>query len=224
MGSFYGNVVVARPCAEVAPLLAKVSGAEDGLATIRGYALPAGPGHTVIYADPDTGSLDLAEPLSALLGAPALAMYVFDSDVLMMRVYEDGRLRHDYDSYPGYFDEGETDENGDPVAGAGSFDCPEPDGATPEPFLPLAAGPVDRAALQSVLRGIPLDPEDGEDGRYVFADSQQYDVMNLLGLDAHRASTGYEYVSRGQLPRGTSADELLLLGGAVRPAVRAGRD
>ncbi|MFF4354276.1 hypothetical protein [Streptomyces sp. NPDC001530] len=219
MGSFYGNVLVARACEEVVPLLGgAASGAGDE--GIPGYALPVGPRHTVIYPDPETGAPDLAGPLSRLLGAPALGMYVFDSDVLLMSVYEDGELRHHYDSYPGYFDEGETDEDGEPVATDDFFDnptWPDPVGVDPEAFLPLAAGPVDRAALESVLRVIPLDPEDGEDGRYVFANDQHYDVMATLGLNAPRLSTGFGYLSSGELPYETAADELVVLGGAARP-------
>lgn len=222
MGSFYGNVLVARAYEEVVPLLAgaealSLTGAEgEG---IRGYVLPAGPRHTVIYPDPETGAPELAGPLSLLLGAPTMGTYVFDSDVLLMSLYEHGELRHHYDSYPGYFDEGETDEAGEPVI-PDDFDSPrwpDPVGIDPEAFLHLAAGPVDQAALESVLRLVPLDPEDGEDGRYVFANDQQYDVMATLGLDASRLCTGYHYLSSGALPPETSADELVLLGGAVRP-------
>lgn len=209
MGSFYGNVVVARPCDEVVPLL--------GGAGIRGYALPVGPGHTVVYPDPETDALDVAGPLSGLLGVPALGAYVFDSDVLVMRVYADGRLRHEYDSWPGYFGEPETDEAGDPGAGEGDGAetdgvRPEPVGADPEAFVPLAFGPVDREALASVLRGTPLDPGDGEDGRYVFANTQHYDAMLCLGLNACRLSTGYRYLSLGGLPHETRAEELLPIG------------
>ncbi|MEU1270913.1 hypothetical protein [Streptomyces sp. NPDC005799] len=207
MGSFYGNVVVARPCDEVVPLL--------GGAGIRGYALPVGPGHTVVYPDPETDALDVAGPLSGLLGAPALGAYVFDSDVLVMRVYADGRLRHEYDSWPGYFGDTETGEEDNPVAADdpdGGGGHPEPAGAVPEAFVPLAFGPVDREALESVLRGTPLDPGDGEDGRYVFANTQHYDAMLCLGLNACRLSTGYRYLSLGGLPHETRAEELLPIG------------
>lgn len=67
MGAFYGNVLVARTCAEVAPLLAGAT-SEDGGA-LRGYAIPAGPGHTVLlFPDPDTEVIEPAGPLSRLLG------------------------------------------------------------------------------------------------------------------------------------------------------------
>lgn len=230
MGTFYGNVLVARKCAEVVPLLGGgeptgtdggVTGADGGV--LRGYAMPAGPHHTVICPDPETDAIELGGPLSRLLGVPALSTYLFDSDVLDMRVYEAGELRHVYDSYPGYFDEDETDEDGNLVVGGGDdgsvqddgdFTHPEPVGVDPEAFLTLAAGPVDRAALESVLRSIPLDPEDGEGGRYVFADDQHYDVMTLLGLDAARLTTGYGYLSRGELPGEMPVSELMVFGGA----------
>ncbi|KOU68921.1 hypothetical protein ADK57_15050 [Streptomyces sp. MMG1533] len=221
MGTFYGNVLVARTCSEVVPLLDGGTGAAgvpgSGGEAIRGYAMAVGPRHTVICPDEGTDVVRLAGPLSRLLGAPTLSAYVYDSDVLDMRVFQDGELRHCYDSFPGYFDEVETDEDGNPVGGAdGAY--PEPVGADPEPFLPLAAGPVDRAMLGSVLRRTPLDPEDGEGGRYVFADDQHYDVVSLLGLDTARLTTGYEYMSRGHLPAGTQLGDLIMLGGARPPA------
>ncbi|MEU0596659.1 hypothetical protein ABZ484_00105 [Streptomyces sp. NPDC006393] len=211
MGSFYGNVLVARACEAVVPLL-------DGQG-VRGYALPAGPEHTVIYPDPETSGLDLAGPLSKLFAAPALGMYLFDSDVLVMTLYEDGDLCHSYDSFPGYFDEPEADGE-DPPSVEPRFEWPEPTGADPDAFLPLAAGPVDRAALESVLRGIPIDPEDGEDGRYVFAEAQHFDAMDCLRLNAPRLTIGYRYLAQGELPYETTADDLVLLGGAQRPTAR----
>lgn len=213
MGNFYGNVLVARKCAEVVPLLAGATG-EDGRA-LRGYAIPAGPGHTALFfPDPETDAIELAGPLSRLLGAATLSSYVHDSDVLDLRVFEDGEERHFYDSYPGYFDEGETDEDGNPVGGDSVR--PDPDGADPEAFLPFAAGPVDRTVLESVLRRTALDPEDGgRDGRYVFAEDQHYDVMETLGLDGRRLSTGHTYLSRGHLPEGLPLEELMVFGGAT---------
>ena len=216
MGTFYGNVLVARPCEEVVPLLAGPGPA--------GYALAAGPGHTVIHPDPDTSALDIAASLSKVLGAPTLGTYVFDSDVLVMLVCEDGELRHHYDSHPGYFGEPEVDEDGNPLSTDEEVAFPEPVGVAPEAFLPLAAGRVDEAALESVLRGTPLDPEDGEDGRYVFANDQHYDVMGLLGLEAPRLNTGYTYLSQGDIPYATSVGDLIPLGGARRPAERVRLD
>ncbi|MDQ0600833.1 hypothetical protein QF037_005178 [Streptomyces canus] len=213
MGAFYGNVLVARTCAEVVPLLAGAT-AEDGGA-LRGYAVPAGPGHTVLlFPDPDTEAIELAGPLSRLLGTATLSSYVFDSDVLDLRVFEDGEERHFYDSYPGYFDEGETDEDGNPVGGDSVR--PDPEGVDAEAFLPFAAAPVDRAVLESVLRRVALDPEDGDgDGRYVFAEDQHYDVMETLGLDGRRLSAGYTGLSRGELPEGLLLEELMVFGGAT---------
>ncbi|MEU5321617.1 hypothetical protein AB0G67_33420 [Streptomyces sp. NPDC021056] len=214
MGTFYGNVLVARECAEVVPLLAAATGS-DGRA-LRGYAMTAGPGRTVLFfPDPETDAIELAGPLSRLLGAATLSSYVHDSDVLDLRVFEDGEERHCYDSHPGYFDEGETDDDGNPVGGDEDDAYPDPVGADPEAFLPFATGPVDRAVLESVLRRIPLDPEDGEGGRYVFADDQHHDVMETLGLDGRRLGTGHTYLSRGHLPEGLSPEELTVFGGAA---------
>ncbi|MFI8189609.1 hypothetical protein ACIF8T_12550 [Streptomyces sp. NPDC085946] len=214
MGAFYGNVLVARACEEVVPLLAGVSGPDGEV--LRGYAMAVGPRHAVIHPEEETGALEWAGTLSRLLGAPALGTYLFDSDVLVMRVYEDGELRHGYDSCPGYFDEDDRGgaEDGEDEQDA-DFDWPAPLGADPGAFLPLAAGPVDLPALESVLRGVPLDPEDGEDGRYVFADAQHCDVLALLSLDASRLSTGYTHLSREGLPPDTAPDDVWLLGGAT---------
>ncbi|MFH9826972.1 hypothetical protein [Streptomyces bobili] len=212
MGTFYGNVLVARSCAEAVPLLAG-----EG---VTGYALPVGPGHTVVYPDPDTSALDLVGGLSELLAAPAVGTYVFDSDVLVMLVHEDDALRLHYDSCPGYFAEPEIDEYGNPLVPVDDVGFPAPEGVDLDAFLSLAAGPVDRAALESALRGIPADPEDAEDGRYVFADVQHYDVMACLGLDASRLTTGFSYLAGGDLPYGTSAGDLVVLGGVVRPTRR----
>lgn len=217
MGTFYGNVLVGRSCKEVVPLLAG--------ADIRGYALPVGPAHTVICPADEPGAIELAGTVSRLLGGPALGTYVFDSDVLVMQVYEGGELRHVYDSYPGYFqgdhDLEEVEEDLDRYTEVG---WPDPVGADPDAFLPLAAHAVDLAALASVLHSVPLNPEDGEDGRYVFANAQHYDVMRLLGLDALRLSTGFGEISRGFLPTGTAPDDLWLLGGVSFGAVGEGAD
>ncbi|WP_030043535.1 hypothetical protein, partial [Streptomyces resistomycificus] len=125
MGTFYGNVLVARTCDEVVPLLAG-AGDPDG-EPLRGYAMAVGPGHTVICPAEGTDAIGLAGPLSRLLGAPALSAYVHDSDVLDLRVFVGGEQRHGYDSFPGYFDEVETDEDGNPV-GAVAEGRPEPVG------------------------------------------------------------------------------------------------
>lgn len=199
MGAFYGNVLVARECAEVVRLLA--GAVRAGGVALRGYAMPVGPQHTAIFPpEPESDAIELAGPLSVLLGAATLSAYVHDSDVLDLRVFVDGEERHRFDSCPGYFE-----------AGAGLV-CPEPVGADPDAFLPLAAGPVDRLVLGAVLRGIPVDPDDVEDGRYLFADAQHHDVMEALGLDAHRLTTGFALLARGYLPEGLPPQELRVFG------------
>ncbi|WP_416974470.1 hypothetical protein [Streptomyces sp. 4F14] len=210
MGTFYGNVLVARPCQEVVPLLSEETAA--GRPAIRGYALAVGPRHTVIHPAEETEALTLAEAVSRRLSVPTLGMYVFDSDVLVMQVYEDGELRHVYDSWPGYFS---TERPADAWSSDAAPSWPEPLGAAPTALLPFAAAPVDIPALESVLRCVPLAREDGKDGRYVFADAQHYDVMALLGLSAPRLNTGYGALSQGYLPPGTALTELWLLGGAT---------
>lgn len=391
MGAYYGNVLVARACDQVLPLL-------DGLALpcgvpLRGYAMPVGPAHTGIFPEREAEVPELAARLSLLLGVPALSSSVLDSHVLDLRVFVDGRLRHHFDSLPGWFDEKDLGEDGDhggenrhggprgerdgqgapegagrsegadgrdgrtgqgvgrdgcagrdawaaragrwtsrarewaatreavraeqrsprtaeqrpswpagerdrpagardrragerdrpsegrdgPAAGPGrsaapgrvtragerpspvteavaaaeaaeavaaaetvavagrrthagaagaagaarsagtaGYVVPEPAGADPEPFVRFAAGPVDRIVLRAVLRGIPVDPDDAEDGRYVFADAQHYDVMAALGLEAHRLNTGYALLSRGYLPEGLPPQDLVPLGDAPR--------
>ncbi|MFF9626342.1 hypothetical protein [Streptomyces griseosporeus] len=213
MGTFYGNVLVARACGEVVPLLA----GED----LRGYAVPVGAAHTVLYLDPETSCPDLAAPLSGLLRAPALGMFLYDSDVLVMRVCDDGQVLVDYDSCPGYFDDEPVPEEDDEDAEWETFVWPEPVGVEPDAFLRLAAGPVDRQRLLSALRGLPLDPEDDEDGRYVFAEAQHADVMACLGLDPARLAYGYDEVGKGELPRGVVPWDLVLVGEARWPAVQA---
>ncbi|MCI3272171.1 hypothetical protein [Streptomyces cylindrosporus] len=205
---------MARPLDEVVTLLAAAGGPAGAAdSAVRGYALPVGPGHTVIYPDPETDATALAGPLSRLLEAPALGTYVYDSDVLLMTVYAEGEPTHHYDSCPGYFDAAEGD-----LGDSEDRESPVPVGADPDAFVPLAFGPVDRPALRAVLLGIPLDPGDGENGRYVFANTQHYDAMTCLGLNACRLSTGYHYLSLGGLPHETSAEELVLLGGRMWPA------
>ncbi|MGV9275249.1 hypothetical protein [Streptomyces griseosporeus] len=212
MGAFYGNVLVARACAEVLPLLA----GED----FHGYAVPAGAEHTVLYLDPETSCPDLAAPLSRLLRAPALGMFLYDSDVLVMGVCDDGEVLVRYDSCPGYFDDDPVpEEDGDHDEEA-AFVWPEPVGVDPDAFLRLAAGPVDRQRLLSALRGVPLDPDDGEDGRYVFAEAQHADVMACLGLDPARLAYGYDEIGKGRLPRGVVPWDLVLVGPARWPAAQ----
>jgi hypothetical protein len=52
---------------------------------------------------------DLAASLSKDLGCPALAAMVHDSDVLLLMLFEQGRVVMDYNSAPAYFEDAEPE-------------------------------------------------------------------------------------------------------------------
>lgn len=194
----------------------------DALPGIRrqvasGYALGAGPGHSVVFPEANEDVFSLAGPLSLALAAPVLYSYVHDSDVLCLGVHEGGVRLHSYDSWPGYGTDGGGEEPSDCLDDAEEFSWPEPEGADPEAFMRFAVGPVDRLALQSALKGVPLDPEDGEGGRYVFAEAQHHDAMTALGLPAAVLTSGYDYLRWDDLPEGVTVEDIVLLGDAQPP-------
>jgi hypothetical protein len=63
----------------------------------------------------DIGSDEgFAERLSAALSLPVLQLWEYDNDICGYHLYEDGRLRDEYESAPDYW-VGNTDENGDEI-------------------------------------------------------------------------------------------------------------
>jgi hypothetical protein len=94
-----------------------------GRLTVDGWLVPVGPGRTaVLPREPDV------DEIARDAGVPALTNEVFDSGLILMRVYRDGRRRHEYVSDRAAW----TD---------------------PAMFGPFAVGPVNMSRLGAALRG-----------------------------------------------------------------------
>ena len=91
--------------------------------TVDGWLVPVGPGRTALL--PRQSDVD---GLARDAGVPALTNEVFDSDLILMRIYREGRRRHEYVSdRPGWTD--------------------------PAAFGPFGVGPVNMSRLGAALRG-----------------------------------------------------------------------
>lgn len=177
MGNFYGNIVLR-------------SSARDAIvAALRTRRKPAfvGPtrqGCTIVYdeacnQDPDE-LRGLAGALSREFDCAALGVMNHDDDIFWWTLHERGASLGDYDSRPGYFEDGgRGPEGGDAPALARAFGRPE------------AA-----AQVEQILRGVSDS-----------AVEQHQALLRALGLELPGFALGYDYLGRGERDEGlTDAD------------------
>jgi hypothetical protein len=185
VGNFYTNVTLRGPDqSTVVALLREL--------TRRAYVSPTANGFTVIYdaesedQDPDLlGSVALT--LSSQFQCPALALLNHDDDVLWYQLYDHGKQADEYISSAEWWDK----DTGPPPKG------------NPELLCKLMGAPGDREKVRKVLQR-----STGVLG-YLFALNRHEDLVNALGLPLFAVGMGYTYLSRGELPQGIRAEELI---------------
>ena len=125
----------------------------------------------------DGSHTTLAAELSAVLGAPTIAILNHDDDVLMLDAFDSGVLRGSYNSCPDYFgDDDDDDESGTP---SWSLDL------DPAALVALV-GRGDAAVLATIMGGDEL-----------FAVDLHAAIVAALGLPDAAAGLGYRYLEHG---------------------------
>jgi hypothetical protein len=163
----------------------------------QAVVIPAGPARWAVVPFQQDGYAEtgeLARLLSRPPGALAASFNVFDSDVMAIGLYRDGRNYHDYLSDQEYVTEAWDDDENEIQVDFLGREYPEdatlpagPYGADPAAFTPLAVGEVDERALTTVLTG-----------EYLFTEEQHAEMLQLLGIDARPLQFTYaEAVASG---------------------------
>jgi hypothetical protein len=204
MGTSYQTLLVVADLADVHAAL--VGPGADGL------VMPAGPGRTAVM--PREGAWDVADvaKLAAQLGSahgwPIMTNMLHDSDVVLLGVYHQGRLVHDYISDQTMLVDWFIDDDdvtkfriGDVEYPAGAPVPTGPAGADPVIFAPFGVGDVDADQLGRYLRGETGEPK-------LFAERQHELILEALHLDPRGLTIGFRH---------TGATGLVLPG-AVRVA------
>ncbi len=187
MGAFYSNVTVkhADPDAVIA-VLEKLR--RDA------FVSPAQNGAVVVFdahiESQDAKDIDrLASPISKGLRCAVLVALNHDDDLLYYALFECGRLIDEYNSRPGYFDGTEQEAAGGDAR-----------------KLAAAFGVPDRAdRLDRLLHGT----------EYTFQTERHAALVQMLGLPPAAVGSGYDTISRGELPEGVLEGELRVVGAAA---------
>ncbi len=174
-----------------------------GLLKEPAYISPSVGGWVGVYpeggtTDPDT----LADALSHRLHTAVLDWSVYDSDVFMYSLYENGDLQDKFNSDPGYFeaqaaDGDEDSQKLDPAAVRGN----------PDALLPYCVPGTTVAIIQAVLHPADVLPamkalitfSPLSDDQYLFADFQAADLARLLGIGDGLAQIEFSDIARDGL-------------------------
>lgn len=188
MGGFYSNITLKRP--EQATVAKALHGRK---ATVT----PKTDGCTVVFDSvcdkQDTDAMGaLASNLSRDLHCPALAILIHDDDVFWYCLYLNGQLEDEYNSCPGYFDFGSSEEPSGPSGGNAQKLCE-------------AFGAENLQEVESILR----EPGATPGGRYVFETQRHTDLVNALGLPTFAIGKAYASFERGEYPEGLSASQMM---------------
>jgi hypothetical protein len=174
-GNFYTNVVLkGAKQADVVEFLKKEG--KDA------FVSPATGGAVVVYEmeceNQDAEVLSsLAKKLSKAFKCAAVAFLNHDDDILLMKVYSEGKCTDEYDSYPGYFDKVGTRK---PVGGDAKRICR---------LLDVAGKEED---LEKILRKKAYNVE-----------FERHDaILKVLSLPACSSGFGHKYLSQGETPDG----------------------
>jgi hypothetical protein len=116
-----------------------------------------------------------------------LAVLNHDDDVLLYRLFENGRLLDEYNSAPAY------------PAPSNS-----PTGGHPE-LLCKAFGANSASAVSAILR----KPQRGGPDGYLFAVHRHLALVEALGLPIYAVGAGFSYVSDDDAPNGVCETSLL---------------
>jgi hypothetical protein len=115
---------------------------------------------------------ELARALSKVLTTSAVSVLVHDSDVLDMKLFRNGRALDDYCNWPGYFEGGDREPQGDERAW--------------QPVLRSGAGPADlKEAWMAGSAG---------------AEETLQEIAHVLAMDGDLVSVGFNYLDDIRLP------------------------
>jgi hypothetical protein len=162
----------------------------------QAYVLPLADGLCALFLD-DYQTEEEAQRVSGALRTDAMTVGVLMSDHLLMKVFRDGELVHEYDSAPEVHYGITVDDDGVSRMPDGSvyepgrteLPMPEPLGADPKWFLRFMTADGDPDGLHNVLTG-----RSGglAKGGYVFAEAAHADLCTDLGLT--QLCLGFRYL------------------------------
>ncbi|WP_433612042.1 hypothetical protein ACQP2P_00120 [Dactylosporangium sp. CA-139114] len=191
MGTSYETVLVAAEFDDVVGVVRATGRAALVVPVVAGRV-------AVIPREEDWGGALLkpvALPVSQMLHCPVLTCEVFDSDVVLCSVYEDGRPTHRYVSELEMIVEWFEDSDGEFKARLDGKVLP-PDqlpkgalGADAAAFAPFAVGDADLGAIDAALRNV-----DGSSS----AEEQHEAILRALGLPVEALTVAFRHVRGGQ--------------------------
>jgi hypothetical protein len=149
----------------------------------------------IVVSEEDSDTQDqeviakLAVHLSSSLHCAVLALLIHDDDILWYQLYENGALRDQYDSTPGYFDFSGNSSDLPPAGGDALKLC-------------SAFGSGDPSAIEGILRE-PFG------GKYVFAGDRHADLIQQLNLPKFAVGFSYRGTAEGFLPAGLKGEGIV---------------
>jgi hypothetical protein len=183
MGSFYVNFTVKTTSDAVVKFLGT---------TKRKCFVSSTPNAMTVFFDQEADSQDetviieLGIHSSKSLAAPVLAVLNHDDDVLSYWLFDRGDLIDQYNSCPGYFDDGsDTPEGGNPERLCAAF------------FVPECA-----KELGAILKNTD----------FVFAVERHEEIARLLKQPWPLVSLGYQNLVEGDLPKGMKHEDFVRVG------------
>ena len=183
MGNFYTNVTAVNSDGE--QILKSLN-----TLTRRAYVSPTVEGVTIFYdeeADLKTDTaIGLGKSISNSLECPMLVLSNHDDDILFYYLIEQGEVVCEYDSFPGYFTDGER----------------TPSGADAE-LLCRLFGRDDENTIDEV-DAVLTEEED-----YVFALDRHKELCEWLGIPWQYACICFGNIASRNLMEGTSIDDFL---------------
>ena len=184
MGSFYVNYTVRS--ADQAAVVKSLKGRSA-------YLTPAKDGAVVVTDEAaETQEVDavreVGELLSTSLKTQVLAVLNHDDDMLWYGLFDKGRLTDEYNSWPDYFEHGDS----------------PPTGGDARKLCAAFGRSSKEKEVETVLREASRE----EDG-YVFAMERHADLVQALGLPAFAVGYGFNYLEEGELPEGLSEADLV---------------
>jgi len=153
----------------------------------KAFVSPASDGITVFYdAEGENHITSFGRDISQYLNGYVLAVSNHDDDILNCWLFHNGETASEYDSFPGYFDDGDRVPRG---ADAGQ--------------LCAAFGCADDETVDEV-DAVLTEEED-----YAFALDRHKELAMWLGIPWEYACINYANIEHSNLVEGTSIDDFL---------------
>src|SRR6185295_19778108 len=149
------------------------------------YVTPTTAGFTIVCdercEEQDIDVLEsLASGLSADLNCPALALLNHDDDVLIYKLYSNGKLVEEHNSSPTYFDPDAEPSN--------------PSGGNAKTLCQVIGNPENVAEVERILR-----KSSHENDGYVFEIERHEALVGALGLPPFSVGLGYTYIEQDEI-------------------------